>query len=260
MPRQDLMNHGVVEILRAFEFSKSMIHDMKFLSLLFLAVLPSCIFLPRATPEPVQTLSAGNPKGGELVVFLPGRWSKIEEFQQESFFEIASKRWPNARLVAADLHLGYYKNRSMARLLHEDVIAPAKRSGVKSIKIVGISMGGLGALIYDTEYPQQIDEIILLSPFVGEEKVLLEIQAAGGLRKWRPAAVKDEDFSRKLWLGLRENWLEKGNQPRIILSCGTEDRLAESNRLFAKEFLKPAAQKWMTGDHDWPTWRALFEK
>jgi pimeloyl-ACP methyl ester carboxylesterase len=248
------------EIFRASGGFASTLHDMKWLSLIFLAVLPSCMWLPRSVPEPVKTLTAGNAKGEELIVFLPGRWSRVEEFQQEGFFKIAEKRWPKARLVAADLHLGYYKNRSMARRLHEDVILPAKRSGVKTVRVVGISMGGLGALIYDQEYPRQIDEMILLSPFLGEEKVLQEIQAAGSLKNWQPNAVVEKDFSRKLWLGLRGNWTEKTNQPKVSLGCGNEDRLAESNRLFAKEFLKPSQQKWISGGHDWATWRALFEK
>ncbi len=249
-----------VEISRASEFPESIFYGMKWIALVSLAFLTSCMWLPRATPTPVKTLAAGKAKGEELIVFLPGRWSRVEEFQREKFFEIAEKRWPNARLVAADLHLGYYKNRSMARRLHEDIILPAKRSGVKTLRVVGISMGGLGALIYDTEYPGEIDEMILLSPFVGEEKVLREIQAAGSLENWKSPAAEDGDFSRKLWLGLRGNWLEKGNRPKVSLGCGTGDRLAESNRLFAKEFLKSAEQKWISGDHDWPTWRALFEK
>ncbi|NJM38339.1 MAG: hypothetical protein HC845_11045 [Akkermansiaceae bacterium] len=233
---------------------------MKWIALIFLTFLNSCMWLPRATAIPVKTLAAGTAKGQELIVFLPGRWSRVEEFQREKFFKIAEKRWPNARLVAADLHLGYYKNRSMARRLHEDIVLPAKSSGVKKIRVVGISMGGLGALIYDTEYPGQIDEMILLSPFVGEEEMLREIEAAGGLGNWKPASVGEGDFSRKLWLGLRENWLEKGNRPKVDLGCGEEDRLAQSNRLFVKEFLKPEEQKWIPGDHDWPTWRELFEK
>jgi pimeloyl-ACP methyl ester carboxylesterase len=248
------------EIFRASEIFASTLRGMKWIAIIILVVLPSCMWLPRATPEPVKTLAAGNKKGEELIVFLPGRWSRIEEFRQENFFEIAGKRWPNARLVAADLHLGYYKNRSMARRLHEDVILPAKRSGVKTVRIVGVSMGGLGALIYDTEYPRQIDEMILISPFVGEEKVLQEIRAAGGLANWQSAAAEEKDFTRKLWLGLRRNWLEKSNQPKIWLGCGNEDRLAESNRMFAREFIKPSQQEWISGDHDWPTWRMLLEK
>ncbi len=80
------------------------------------ALVPSCGLLPRATPVP--TLANGNPEGTELIVFILGRWSRVAEFECEGFFEIARKRWPNARLVAPDLHLGYYKNRSITRRLH----------------------------------------------------------------------------------------------------------------------------------------------
>jgi len=227
-------------------------------ALIFL-MLPACGVLPRATPTPVATLARGEATGAELVVFLPGRWSRVEEFERQGFFEIARKRWPDARLVAADLHLGYYKNQSIARRLHEDVILPARRSGVKSVRIVGISMGGLGALIYDVEYPGQVDELVLLSPFLGEEDALQEIEASGGLQKWRPGPLAEKDFSRKLWLNLRENRLVKGRPTKVLLGCGTEDRLATSNRMFAKEFLESDVQEWIAGSHDWPTWRPLFE-
>lgn len=232
---------------------------MKRIFALFLAFLPSCGLLPRSTPVPVRTLQGGRPNGAELIVFLPGRWSRVEEFEREGFFEIARKRWPDARLIAPDLHLGYYQNRGMARRLHEDVILPAQRGGVKKVTLVGISMGGLGALIYDSEYPGQADRIILLSPFLGEENALREIESAGGLENWRAGPVAESDFSRKLWLHLRKNRLENGSGPPILLGCGNEDRLASSNRLFAREFLKPGDQQWITGTHDWPTWRTLFE-
>ncbi len=231
---------------------------MKRMFATLLVMLPSCGLFPRATPSPVATLARGEANGAELVVFLPGRWSRVEEFQREGFFEIARKRWPDARLIAADLHLGYYKNRSMARRLHEDVIDPARRSGVKNVRIVGISMGGLGALIYDAEYPEQVNELILLSPFLGEEDVLQEIEASGGLMKWQPGPLAESDFSRKLWLELRENRLVKGGPTKVLLGCGTGDKLAASNRLFAREFLGSKEQKWIAGGHDWPTWRLLF--
>ena len=231
---------------------------MKFVWIVLLVLLPSCGIFPRATPMPVRVLTGGKPDGKELIVFLPGRWSRVEEFEREGFFEIARKRWPDARFVAPDLHLGYYKNRSIALRLEQDVIQPARKSGVRKITVVGISMGGLGALIHEMEYPGRVDEIILLSPYLGEDTVLREIEAVGGLRKWHPGPIADADFSRKLWLSLRQNWLENGRQPRVLLGCGNEDRLAASNHLFAREFLKPADQEWIPGTHDWPTWRPLF--
>lgn len=223
-------------------------------------LLPSCGVLPRSTPAPVPLLEAGKRDGRELVVFLPGRWSRVEEFEREGFFKIAAERWPEARLVAADLHLGYYKNRSMAERLHEDVIRPARAAGVRRVRVVGISMGGLGALIYDAEHPGGADELILLSPFLGEEEALREIERAGGVRGWRPGPVGERDFSRKLWLSLRHRWIDQGRRPPVLLGCGNGDRLAASNRMFARDFLKPGEVSWREGGHDWETWRELFRE
>jgi hypothetical protein len=124
---------------------------IRFLAL-FLAALPSCARIPRETPAPARTIRSGEASGGEMMVFLPGRWSRVEEFQRKGFFEITRKRWPDARLVAVDLHLDYHKDQSVARSLQEDFIRPARRSGGKRVRIVSILMGGLGALIYDAEY------------------------------------------------------------------------------------------------------------
>ena len=231
---------------------------MKRLLSLLTLVLSSCGLLPRSTPAPVPTITGGPSAAAELVVFLPGRWSTVDEFEREGFFKIAAERWPEARLVAADLHLGYYKSRSSSKRVHEDIIAPARKSGVTTVRVVGVSMGGLGALIHDLEYPGDIDEIYLLSPFVGEEEVIAEIGAAGGVREWKGSAKSERDFSRKLWRGLETKWLEQGRRPAVKLACGTEDRLAGSNRQLAADFLKKDEVLWKPGDHDWPSWRGLF--
>ncbi|MDP4626148.1 MAG: alpha/beta hydrolase-fold protein [Akkermansiaceae bacterium] len=231
---------------------------MKRLLFLLLGILPSCAYLPRPAHVPVKTLSAGNPAGKELVVFLPGRWSLVGEFKKEGLFQIAEEKWPEARLVAPDLHLGYYQSQAASQRLHEDIILPAKASGVETIRLVGVSMGGLGALIYDLEHPGEIDEIYLLAPFLGEEEAIAEIEAAGSLRKWKPGTIEEKDFSRRLWVGLREKWLEKGDRPTLYLGCGTEDRLAPSSRLLAQEFLSEGDTTWLPGGHDWPVWRKLF--
>lgn len=227
---------------------------------LLVLVLSSCGLLPRSTPAPVKSEITGPESAKEFTVFLPGRWSTVDEFEREGFFEIAAERWPESRLVAVDLHLGYYKKRASARRLHEDIIAPARLAGVTTVRVVGISMGGLGALIHDLEYPDDIDEMYLLSPFVGEDEVVQEIREAGGVRSWDVRPKGARDFSRMLWRGLDEKWIERGKRRDVRLSCGTEDRLIDSNRLFVREFLDEKQVLWQTGDHDWPTWRRLFRE
>lgn len=231
---------------------------MKRLLLFILAALPSCAYIPRAASVPVKKITAGDPSSKELIVFLPGRWSLPTEFKREGFFEIAREKWPDARLVIPDLHLGYYKSNTMPRRLHEDVILPAKESGATTVRLVGISLGGLGALIYDLEHPGEVDEIYLLSPFLGEEEVIEEIRSAGGLGKWNPGEIEEKDFSSRLWVGLRETWRKNRKPPAVYLGCGREDRLAESNSLFAAEFLSEKDETWISGAHDWETWRKLF--
>jgi pimeloyl-ACP methyl ester carboxylesterase len=228
---------------------------------LMASLLSSCLWIPQKPVTPVRTISdepTAKPK--QLVVMLPGRWSKPEEFQQEGLMEMARKHWPQARIVAPNLHLGYYMNRVIVDRLHEDVIQPAERDGVKEIIVVGVSMGGLGALIYDLEHPGKIDRMILLSPFVGDDEAIREVEAAGGVRSWKPGEIAEKDFSRKLWLGLKNEWLGQRKRPDIILACGDKDRLRASNERFSKDFLKSREVISLPGDHDWPTWRTAFAK
>lgn len=240
-----------------------------------LLLLNSCAILPRPTPVPVNQITAGNPGPDavvdELIVILPGRWSLISELKREGMLDIAQQRWPGARIIVPDLHLGYYKNRTITQRLHHDIIQPAKKSGVTKIRLVGISLGGFGALIYDLEHPGEIDEILLLSPFLGDPEIIDEINDAGGLTQWQPGTPAAEDFSRQLWKSLRERQLQpqprhRGNPsflhpPRILLGCGTNDRLAPASRLFAQSFLPPEQQQWISaGTHDWPTWREILIK
>ena len=231
---------------------------MKRLLLLLLGILPSCAYLPRPAHIPVKTLTAGISPAKELVIFLPGRWSLANEFEKEGLFKIAAEKWPDASLVAPDLHLGYYKNQTASQRLHKDIIIPARQAGVTEIRLVGVSMGGLGALIYDLEHPGVIDEIYLLAPFLGEPETIVEIETAGSLEKWSPGSISDKDFSRRLWAGLKDKWLEKGNRPNVYLGCGTDDRLISSSRLLAREFLSEDDTTWIPGGHDWPVWEKLF--
>ena len=222
-------------------------------------MLPSCMWIPRQPVTPLRTISSGAAeKPKQCVVLLPGRWSLPEEFQKEGLMQMAQQHWPRARIISPDLHLAYYKNRTAVERLREDVILPAKRAGAEEIIVVGVSMGGLGALLYDLEHPGEIDRMILLSPFLGEDEAVREIEAAGGVRKWQPGAIAEKDFSRQLWLGLKRQWLGQRQRPAVILACGDKDRLRATNQRFAKDFLKPSQVIDLPGEHDWPTWRAAF--
>ena len=138
----------------------------------------ACAFLPRPAPTPVRT-EVHEPSAApeELVVLLPGRYSLPRELEREGFVRQVRASRPRARIVVPDLHLGYYRNRISSERLHRDIVLPAHREGIRRVTLVGISMGGLGAMLYEFEHPGHVQEIIMLSPFLGDSSVIGESHA-----------------------------------------------------------------------------------
>jgi pimeloyl-ACP methyl ester carboxylesterase len=229
-----------------------------------------CYLLPRPAPAPIPVLRLEPQAAGApcLVVFLPGRGDRPEHFERHGFDRLAREAGVRCELLAVDAHLGYYRNRSVLERLHQDVILPARARGVEEIWLVGISLGGVGALLYEAEHPGEIAGAVLLAPFLGNPPIIEEVAAAGGLAGWQPgpAPAGEEDFQRRLWrflhtrLGPPTPLTATGTgrpAPRLYLGWGEDDSFAGANRLLA-DALPPAAVLTVPGGHDWPPWRALF--
>ena len=227
-----------------------------------LAALPmsACqLLLPRPT-RPLRKLqfdSQGN-EARELVLLLPGRLSPPEEFVQFGIVDLVRKQRPLARIVAPDLHLGYYMRGLADVYLHEEIISPAKKQGLR-VTIIGVSMGGLGALTYSLRFPGEVDEMLLLSPFVGEKELLAEIERAGGLEKWESPVETPRSKAealQKMWIDMKRQWLSRSGPPfSIALAGGKRDRLLDSNRFFARSIMKPNQLIEIEGGHDWACWK-----
>jgi pimeloyl-ACP methyl ester carboxylesterase len=210
-----------------------------------LAALPmsACRLLLTQPTRPLRLLEF-EPQGREareLVLLLPGRLSPPEEFVQFGLVDLVRRERPSARIVAPDLHLGYYMR------------------GLADVTILGISMGGLGALTYSLRYPAEVDEMLLLSPFVGEKELLAEIEQAGGLEKWESAVETPRSKAealQKMWIEMKRQWLARGGPPfPLSLAVGKEDKLLSSNRFFARSILRPDQLIETEGGHDWDCWR-----
>jgi len=100
---------------------------------------------------------------------------------------------------------------------------------------VGVSMGGLGSLLYLLNYPEDsgIAGIILMSPFLGEREILHEIIRAGGVRKWDPGGYDDSDWQRLLWDWLKRYDQQQDRLPPIYLGYGNDDSYALGQGLLA---------------------------
>lgn len=233
---------------------------LQFIRLLTALPLASCrVLLPEAS-RPVRRLdfTASQDKADELVILLPGRHSRPEEFVREGIVKQVQERRPGARVTVPDLHLGYYQNRTATACLWEEMIRPARDEKLK-VSLLGISLGGLGALITYLDYPAAVDEVMLLAPYLGEEPLFTEIRTSGppaGLKADRQSPRNQEEAMRMLWARLLD---QKKSQPQrplpITLACGKKDRHLAANRLFADRLLAPHQYQEVEGGHDWPAWR-----
>jgi pimeloyl-ACP methyl ester carboxylesterase len=227
-----------------------------FLSLLLLV---SCI---PATTIPIGTTFFHRSEKVErrsLVVFLPGRGDTVSSYEKEGFPGMLTQRGDSIDTVGVGAHLGYYVDRTLLQRLREDVIIPAKADGYSDIWLVGISMGGLGAILYDSAYPGDISGLFLLAPYLGDGTLLKEISAVGGLAAWQPIVGTATNLDNEIWPKLKGYTESTKNSGRVFLGFGESDRFAATNRVFGR--VLPTAQVvTVPGGHDWRTWRALWPK
>jgi hypothetical protein len=117
-------------------------------------------------------------------------------------------------------------------------------------------MGGFGSVLYSSHYPDEIDGVILLAPYLGDVNVINEIDNSGGLDKWDPARSALEPHEITMW-----SWLQQettGASPKsLILGYGLSDRLAGTYQVLL-EPLEPFDVYTAQGGHNWKTWRTLW--
>jgi pimeloyl-ACP methyl ester carboxylesterase len=232
---------------------------MRILPLLLILSVVSCV---PATKVPIESVSFERSQQAQrrtLVVFLPGRGSAVRGFAEEGLVQELLRKRANVDVIGVEAHLGYYRDRTLPVRLNEDIIAPAKRNGYDNIWLVGVSLGGLGAMIYDATYPEEVTGICLLAPYLGEGSLLEEIAGAGGLAKWQPGALREPDVEREIWQKLASYAAGTKSAGRVYLGYGDADGFAVTNRFFGSTL--PSGQVMTAqGGHDWQTWRALWSR
>jgi hypothetical protein len=108
------------------------------------------------------------------------------------------------------------------------------------------------------ERPQDIAGVYLISPFLGSQFFLEEIEAAGGVRKWNPGTYKaEDDWQRMLWHWMKTTIAD--NPKKIVyLGYGTDDTYKSGPELLAA-LLPPSRVYAIPGGHDYQTFKALWK-
>lgn len=231
-----------------------------YLILLVLLVL----FLNSCTPPttiPIKTVNFMHPGGKRqetLLVFLPGIRDMVAVFADEGFVSAARMSGIKADMIGVEAHLGYYEKKEFLPRLKADVIAPARLLGYKNIWLVGISLGGFGAIWYDIENPGDLTGIVALAPYLGEPEVVEDVARAGGLHGWRPAANAELDDQHRIWRGLKSYERRQMCAGRVYLGYGRQDKFAVPDGMLAA-VLPPEQVFTIEGGHDWSAWRPLWD-
>lgn len=224
-------------------------------------LLASCAALRTPTvpmPFVFHPAPSGDPRG--LVVLLPGRGDVPEDFERHGVVKMVHDADASLDVIAVDAHLGYYRARTLVERLHADVIGPRLARHGK-VWLVGVSLGGLGALAYTYENRDAVAGLVLMAPFLGDD-VPGEVAAAGGLVPWvAPDVLHEPDDARRrfvlLWTLLRGYATAPDTVPPLWLGHGDQDYLREAAQLVGP-FLPDGRYRVAPGAHRWSVWQPLF--
>ena len=207
------------------------------LPLLLLGLLASgCFYRPGPTTVPLRTLEVpgGAAESRCLVVFLPGRGDTPEHFVRNGFPEDLRRAGSRCATLGVDSHLGYFFDKTIVERLRKDVIAPARAQGFEEIWLVGISLGGLGSLLYTKEHPGEIAGTVAIAPYLGDR----------------------EEFP-DVWTWLDGYRADSGRTP-LFLAYGERDRFAEVNGQLAGQLPDDHVFR-VRGRHTWAAWQRAWD-
>jgi pimeloyl-ACP methyl ester carboxylesterase len=189
------------------------------------------------------------------VLLLPAAYTTPDDFLREGFVKAARDRALPVDLVFVELKVQHLTDRTILRRLRHEVVLPARALGCRSIWLGGISIGGFVALAYAERYPEEIDGLCLLAPYLGNHIVTGEIERANGVHEWTPGELAADDDERRIWRFIKEY---RARPSPLHLGFGRDDRFADSHRMMASA-LAPECVDVVPGGHEWPVWRQLWE-
>jgi pimeloyl-ACP methyl ester carboxylesterase len=187
------------------------------------------------------------------MVWLPGAYHSARDFLDEGFPEKVLERDIALDLRFVDLEMRHLGDREPLDRLRAEIVLPARDSGV-SVWLAGISLGGSIALDFASSYPDELDGLCLLAPYLGNRILLKEITAARSLAGWEPGELADDDVERRIWRYLKARIGPKS----LYLGYGREDRFSAAHGLLAEELPADAVDV-IAGGHEWRTWTKLWE-
>lgn len=226
------------------------------------AGLGGCVFMIGDEREPLGTEFEPAPRvegADTLVVVLPGVVDDDETLKKRNIHHAIQDAWPGADVMLVGATYPYYRHNTLVPRLHDEIIVPARKR-YAHLWLVGGSLGGLGAMMYEHDHPGEVTGLVLFAPWLGDAGVIDEIRKAGGLASWDPGRlpprVDGRNFHRQVWRMVRDWRRHPGHARRVWLACGSDDfRMLEAARMVAAQ-LPEGHYMERPGGHNWEFWHA----
>ena len=193
-----------------------------------------------------------------LLVLLQGAGDRLGCFAEHGLVELALDSTLDVDVLELDAHFGYYRSLTLVERLEQDVLRPC-RERYRDIWLVGVSMGGLGALLTASAQPELVDGVVLISPYLGRRRLIREIDEGGGLATWEaPADAALWRWDLETWKVLQRLCLApQSGDPELLLLHADEDLSPRAHQLVAAA-LPSERVITLPGQHDWKAWAELF--
>ncbi len=196
--------------------------------------------------------ATGTPAEG-CIVLLPGALQALEDFRRAGFDAALRQLQLPLELIFAAPTAAHLTDPGWIEALRREIIEP-QRQRRRPLWLGGISLGAFRALRFAAEFPQSIDGLCLLAPYLGSRIVAAEIARCATLGDWRPGVLAAEDDERRVWNYVRSL---RPPPPQVFLGLSRDDRFADTQRLLAKA-LPASSRIEIDGGHEWPVWRQLW--
>lgn len=208
--------------------------------------------IPRLEYGPMD--ASGNKN---LLILLRGLGGRPEDFDKHGLIrEVRSRELP-FDIVVPDAHFGYYRSETLEERLKEDLIDPARRKGYRQIWLAGFSMGGLGSLFYLRSFKEDVDGVLLISPFMGWDTILDRIDEAGGISRWTPQK-KSDNWQHLIWGWVKQYQQSPESYPPVFLGYGRGDTMIGKGPALLSAALPEKRVFTVSGGHTYKTFRRIW--
>jgi pimeloyl-ACP methyl ester carboxylesterase len=199
----------------------------------------------------------GEPEERILLLMLPGAKNTPQQLVDNGFISALRERGLPVDVLALDAHADLYlEHAGIERVLHH-TLDEVRAQGYRRIWLLGISLGGSGAMFCVTQRRAEIEGVFLLAPFLGTRGLIAEVMGVGGLQHWQAGDIHERDHERLLLERIRGSVV--AGLPTTLLGYGSEDRYRGASDMLAAH-LPPAQVTVRPGGHDWETWNLLWRE